>query len=414
MTKRTVGLYLNYAVTDPGDIKHVCFSDAPDGDKIYMMDLNNKIAISIDKNNVYYNSPHKYHGQKMESYSTVQSKLSDRQKIDVNRILTQTYSHVCIPRPIDTSYQFKNIDFNPSARQSSLSFMNGCDSSYTACQYDPQDYYISGIQQPVCAKKQNVIWKHIVSFTNITKPESKVQEFNAMWISDGTEFEERAQPDFSKFFYEKVKRKKSGVFDDFDAPQYFWHGTMDLKDPATTMMFDGSAGQTWTVAITQYSQSLFWPMQYTLKYARKIVVIKAQNPPKTSNRDIEFHQLGMNIDNSLYNTTKVIARYGYSHTSAPGFRPSKYSITSYPDALIFMKNAAKKYQLEVDTVFHLHVNGRKWPSGTNFQGWITSPLNICPNHFMDADSTQHSKTINLKLILLSIISVCMSLLASNV
>ena len=55
-----------------------------------------------------------------------------------------------------------------------------------------------------------------------------------------------------------------------------------------------------------------------------------------------------------------------------------YQPFTYPDAWIFTPNAVKKYQLEVDTVFHLKTSSSGTNSGiilktvdTNFKGWIS-------------------------------------------
>ena len=83
--------YLTDAVLSPGDIKHFCFSGIY---KVYMMDLNNQVAISIDKSDPDVNDPYKHHGQTIESYSTAQLLLDNQRLIDTQRISTQTQRHV--------------------------------------------------------------------------------------------------------------------------------------------------------------------------------------------------------------------------------------------------------------------------------------------------------------------------------
>lgn len=185
------------------------------------------------------------------------------------------------------------------------------------------------------------------------------------------------------------------------------------------MKFDGSYSESiWAVAVTKYCQSLEWAMEETFKSyrANRIVVIKTKNTPKTKvvsrsqSADIEFHDISANVPWNLKPTDKVIARYGYCATSMEteahnkgfnemqmksrynSFPSSIYGMSqgfTYPDAWIFTPSATKKYQLEVDTVFHLkrsssssnsnlnsnsnsNVNNKKQKTAnTNFQGWIS-------------------------------------------
>ena len=375
-----------------------------------MMDLNNKVAVSIDEHNSDFNDPYKHHGQKRESYSTVQSKLNPQQNNDIQRISTQTESHVCIVQKIITRFEFRNIDFNPTFYHSK-SLMAGCDSSFTGYQYNPKQYHMSSIQRPVCGKiydsttpttsiksKGPTVKSNYVTFKDISQKKRKVKEYSVSF-TDSTygPSSDEARKDIINFFYQNIKGKKKGEYDNFDAPQYFWHGSDSLSDPAVDMKFDGSR-ETWTVVVTKYSQNLDWAMWYTWGKKNRIVVIKAKKIPHTF-KDIEFHHnSGYSSDN-----TKVVARYDYNLDPAlnmnkeakkKGFNlakmKSKYHIPknnnfTYPDAWIFMRNAVTNFQLTVDTVFHLEYkygyggygsssssSGARKSIDTHFLGWITS------------------------------------------
>ena len=207
-----------------------------------MLDLNNQRAVSVDESNYQFNDPNSFHGQKQEDYSQIKQTLSNQQLQDLYRISNQHESHVCIVQKIKSQFEFRNVDFNPSSTvrnfDSSSSFMNDCDNNttYTAYQYNPKQYYSSSIQRPVCAINPNqqsmkttsnsntnpkAIWSNFVTFTDITKPGSTVKEYQAEFPDDG----DQTHQDIVNFFYEKVKNISPGTYDDFDAPQYYWHGS---------------------------------------------------------------------------------------------------------------------------------------------------------------------------------------------
>lgn len=155
----TVSLYLSHASYNAGSIKHVCFTQ-PNDNIVYMIDAVQKRAVLIDPTNVHFSDLTKYNGQQSVDYQTTVEKLNRDQIDDLNTIILQTHSHLCVMTKFSSKFEFHNIDFNLSKLKIRLdSLPKSCKAvdKLTAYQYDPKTYHVSQNQNFVCASETNSV-----------------------------------------------------------------------------------------------------------------------------------------------------------------------------------------------------------------------------------------------------------------